>query len=217
MKKLAKITIVLLFTFLTASAQDSPYQKAMKTEIANLMDADSLPAYQKSTNAFARISALNPNEWQPYYYGALASIYQGLENELSSDKRDEILSKADELITKADAIAKNNAEIVALQGFVIMAKLNVDPSTRGQNLSGQVLQTFGKALTMDNKNPRTLALSAQMEFGMAKFFGSGTEKACGLAKQSLAIFATEDEAARKAALLPTWGKPLAEKLAKGCQ
>ena len=217
MKKLAQITIALLFTFLTAAAQDSPYEKAMKKEIAKFIGSDSLPVLQQSANAFGRIAELNPTEWLPAYYQALAYTFQGLDKSLSLDKKDEALAKADELAQKADALSKNNAEIVALQGCVLMAKLNADAASRGQSLSGPVLQTFGKARAMDPKNPRALALTAQMEYGMAKFFGSGTEKACGYAKESLAIFASEDEAARTAALLPTWGQPLAEKLAKGCQ
>lgn len=217
MEKLAQIIIVLLLTILTASAQDSPYQKVMKKEIAKLLETDSLPVFQQSANAFARIAELNSTEWQPLYYQSLAYIFQGLDKSLSLDKKDEALAKAEELVKKADALSKNNSEIVALQGFALMAKLNADPSGRGQSLSGQVMQTFGKALVLNEKNPRALALLAQMEYGMAKFFGSGTEKSCGLAKESLAIFASEDEEALKAAIMPTWGKNLAEKMAKSCQ
>ena len=58
---------------------------------------------------------------------------------------------------------------------------------------------------------------AQMEYGMAQFFGSGTDKACGLAKQSLAIFNGQDETALKAAVQPTWGKNQAERLVGKCR
>lgn len=217
MKKLAQITMLFLVTTLFAFAQDTPYQKAMKKEVAKMTDSDSLAVLQQSANAFGRIAELNPGEWQPVYYQGLAYTFQGLDKSLSLDKKDEVLAKADELAQKADALSKNNAEIVALQGFVLMAKLNADAASRGQSLSGPVLQTFGKARAMDPKNPRALALTAQMEYGMARFFGSGTEKACGYAKESLAIFASQDEQALKAALLPTWGKSLAEKMAKSCQ
>jgi len=217
MKKLAQITMLFLVTTLSAFAQDTPYQKAMKKEVAKLTESDSLPVLQQSANAFGRIAELNPGEWQPVYYQGLAYTFQGLDKSLSLDKKDEVLAKADELAQKADALSKNNAEIVALQGFVLMAKLNADAASRGQSLSGPVLQTFGKARAMDPKNPRALALTAQMEYGMARFFGSGTEKACGYAKESLAIFASQDEQALKAALVPTWGKSLAEKMAKSCQ
>jgi tetratricopeptide (TPR) repeat protein len=216
MKKLGITLILLIFAVVSAIAQDSPYQKAMKKEIARLIDADSLPQLQESANAFARISQLNPGEWQPLYYQSLAYTYQGLNGTLSLDKKDEALAKAEELVKKADGISPNNVEIVTLQGFVTMAKVSADPASRGQSLSGQVMQTFGKALAMDSKNPRALVLMAQMEYGMAKFFGSGSEKACKLARQSAAIFASQDEEALKVAILPTWGKSLAEGMLKNC-
>jgi tetratricopeptide (TPR) repeat protein len=204
-----------LITF-TSFAQETTYQKAMKKEIAKVISTDSLPQLQQSANAFARIAELNPKEWQPFYYQALAYTFQGLNKDLSMDKKDASLSQAEELARKADALSPNNAEIVALQGFVTMAKLSADPASRGQSLSGLALQTFGKALAIDKQNPRALILMAQMELGMAKFFGSGTEKACGLAKQSLAVFDSQDEEALKAAILPTWGKNMAKGVAKNC-
>lgn len=62
MKKPTIILTFLVLTICSAIAQDSPYQKAMKKEIAKLIDADSLPQLQQSANAFARIAELNPNE-----------------------------------------------------------------------------------------------------------------------------------------------------------
>nr|WP_295931395.1 hypothetical protein [uncultured Dyadobacter sp.] len=216
MKKIAIILSILLAFSLQLLAQDNPYQKVMKKEIARLLEADSLPQLQQSANAFARITELNPTEWLPVYYHALAFTYQGLHKALDTGKKDEVLAKAEELAQKADAISPNNPEIVTLQGFVLMAKLNADPASRGRSLSGVVLQTFGKSLAIDNKNPRTLVLMAQMEYGMAQFFGSSTEKACGLAKQSLAIFNGQDQEALKAAMLPAWGKGQAQGLTQNC-
>ncbi|TLU98864.1 hypothetical protein [Dyadobacter luticola] len=217
MKKLQIILTFMLLTTFTAIAQDTPYQKAMKKEIAKLIETDSLPQLQQSANAFARITELNPTEWQPLYYQSLAYTFQGLNKTLTIDKKDEALARAEELAKKADAISPNNVEIVTLQGFVTMAKLSADPAGRGQSLSGLAMQTFGRALGIDNKNPRALVMMAQMEYGMAKFFGSGTEKACGFAQQSATIFAGQDEAALKAAILPTWGKKLADGMVKNCK
>jgi hypothetical protein len=217
MKKPAYFLTLFLLAAFSAIAQDTPYQKAMKKEIAKVIEADSLPELQQSANAFARISDLNPKEWQPLYYNALAYTYQGLNNRLTTDQKDQALALADALVKKANALSPDNVEIVTLQGFVTMAKLSADPAGRGQSLSGQVMQTFGQALSLDNKNPRALVMMAQMEAGMAKFFGSGPEKACGLAKQSAEIFAAQDEEALKAAILPTWGKNLAEQMVKNCR
>ncbi|WP_221390367.1 hypothetical protein [Dyadobacter sp. NIV53] len=217
MKKLLLIIVVSLFAISLTNAQDSQYQKAIKKEIAKVIETDSLPLLQESANTFARIAAMNPKEWQPLYYGSLAYIFQGLNKTSELNVKDEALAKAEELIKKADAISPDNAEIVTLQGFILMAKVNADPSNRGQNLSGQVMATYGKALSIDNKNPRALALMAQMEYGMAQFFGSGSEKACKLAKQSQAIYAGQDEQALKAGILPTWGKSMVDNLLKKCR
>lgn len=217
MKKLFSTIAVFLFAVSLTIAQDSPYQKVMKKEIAKVIETDSLPLLQESANAFARIAEMNPKEWQPLYYGSLAYTFQGLNKTLSLNEKDEALAKAEELAKKADIFSPNNAEIVTLQGFIIMAKVNADPANRGQSLSGQVMAAYGKALSIDNKNPRALALMAQMEYGMAQFFGSGSEKACKLAKQSQAVFAGQDEEALKAAVLPTWGKSMVDKLLKKCE
>jgi len=80
-----------------------------------------------------------------------------------------------------------------------------------------VMNNFGKALKIDPENPRAAVLMAQMEFGMAKFFNSGTEKACDLVKKSQVSFAGQNQNALKASLMPSWGKFLADKLSKVCQ
>jgi hypothetical protein len=217
MKKSLSLFGVFLFAITTVIAQDTPYQKAMKKEIALVIAADSIPQWQQSANAFARIAELNAKEWQPLYYGGLAYTYQGLSQSLTLDQKDAALAKAEDLVNKAEGISADNAEIITLRGFILMAKVSADPSSRGQSLSGQVMATYGKALSIDSKNPRALGLLAQMEFGMAQFFGNGIEKACGLAKQSLAIFAEQDEEALEANMQPTWGRPLTEWLVKRCK
>ena len=217
MKKLFSVIAVFFLTVSLVTAQETPYQKVMKKEITKLISTDSLSQLQASANAFARIAELNAKEWQPLYYQGLAYTFIGLDKSLSLDKKDAALAKAEEMIKKADALSPNNSEIVTVQGFITMGKVSADPGSRGQSLSGQVMATFGKALAIDNKNPRALILMGQMEYGMSKFFGNGTEKACGLAKESLAIFNSQDEDARKAALQPTWGKSLAENMVKSCK
>jgi len=212
------LTIVLIFTsLLTVSAQETPYQKVMRTEITRLDQADSLHKFKQSANAFSRISQLNPGEWQPYYYEALAYIYQSLDGSLTLNKKDEALAKAELLIKKAESIAPDNTEIITLQGFRVMAAVSADPAGRGQSMSGTVLDYFGKALKLDPENPRAMILMAQMEFGMAKFFHSGTENACALVKKGQNALTRQNEEKLKASLMPVWGKYLADQLSKACQ
>ena len=217
MKKIFTIILIFLSTYANSFAQESPYQKAMKKELEKFSHADTLPAYTASANAFQRIAALNKTEWLPLYYNALALVYGSFDKSLNLDKKDATLGEAEAYVKQAQSISTDNSEIEALYGFVLMAKLSADPGSRGQTMSGQVMQHYGKARALDKDNPRALALMAQMEYGMAQFFKSGTEKACGMAKQSLAIFAQQDDAKLKEEMLPTWGKRLAEQIDAKCK
>jgi hypothetical protein len=131
--------------------------------------------------------------------------------------KDQYFDQAMELVIKADKIAPNNSEITALKGFIIMGKLSVDPMNRGQEMSPLAMQTFGKAIALDKENPRATTLMAQMELGMSQFFGSGPEKACGLARMGLELFAKEEAKVTESYLLPTWGKDQAEMIGTQCK
>jgi hypothetical protein len=212
------ICMLSLFWILNAAlAQETPYQKIMKKEIKKLTSLDSSSHLQQSANAFARISEMNTGEWQPLYYEALAHIYQSFNSTLSLDQKDAQTDKALSLLSKADALSSSNSEIVALQGFATMAKLTADPASRGQTLSAQAIGLFQKALGLDQQNPRAMVLLAQMEWGMSQFFGSGNEKPCKLATQSLSLFESQDEDARKVSILPTWGQNMAHELLRNCK
>ena len=105
MKKLLTIIAVFFATISFTIGQDSPYQKAMKKEIAKVIETDSIPQLQESANAFARIATMNTNEWQPLYYNSLAYIFIGLNRALTLDKKDEALAKAEDLAKKADGLS----------------------------------------------------------------------------------------------------------------
>lgn len=217
MKKLITIILFFLISNTVSMAQDTAYKKAMKKEIGKILQADSISVLQESANAFNRIANMNNKEWLPLYYEALAYTYQGLNKSLSLDQKDVLLAQAEELIHKADVLSPENAEIITLKGFILMGKLSADPANRGQSLSGTIMATYGKAIGLNNKNPRALGLMAQMEFGMAQFFGNGTDKACGLAKQSMLLFESQDEEKLKDEMLPTWGKEMTEQLMTRCR
>jgi hypothetical protein len=61
-----------------------------------------------------------------------------------------------------------------------------------------------------------MILMAQMEYGTAKFFGQGPEKACGMAKKSLQLFELETNNVDDNPLAPKWGKDMAEKMSQQC-
>jgi tetratricopeptide (TPR) repeat protein len=216
--KTAILTFALLISWITmALAVDSAYENAMLEQLGKLKAAKSKAEYQAAANAFERIGNMNADAWHPPYYTAFAYAEMALTGLGSLEEKDALLEKALEHIEKAAEISPSNSEIIAMRGYIIMGQLSADPESRGQSLSPVVLQTFGKAMELDNTNPRAMALMAQMEYGMSQFFGQGTDKACRMAKASLELFEKESETAPSDKLHPTWGREMAEGLGRSCR
>lgn len=216
MKKHLLLTVLLTLCIHLANAShlNEAYMKAMSNEITNLYRAGTLEELQKSANAFIRISSMNPTEWLPDYYVAWAYANMGFRSEGNAQEKDKHFLQAKKHIDKAAQLSPNNSEIVALQGYIIMGELSVDLGSRGQHLSPLAMQTLGKAINLNRTNPRAILMMAQMEYGMAQFFGQGPEKACGLMQSSLELFKKEAATADENSLSPRWGEAYAQELKK---
>ncbi|MCE7055432.1 hypothetical protein LZF95_12160 [Algoriphagus sp. AGSA1] len=208
------LTLAAIFMWITiASANDPAYEAAMQKQIKAMNSIPDLESSKEVTNGFLRISDAKSDEWLPLYYAAYNQIMSAFRFDVD---KDQYFDQAMELINKANQLKPDNSEITALHGFAIMGKLSVDPASRGQELSPKAMQLFGKAINQDRENPRAVTLMAQMELGMAKFFGSGSEKACGMARMGLDLFKKEEAKTTEDYILPTWGKSQAEEVAAEC-
>lgn len=192
--------------------QSAAYQQAMGEALAQFGTAKSPEALLASANTFERISAQAKDQYLPDYYAALGLINRSFMLSTAQEK-DQSLDRAMELVEKAEKVSPGNSELETLRGFIYMSKLTVDPASRGQQYSGLSYQSFGKAMAMDPKNPRAVALMARMELGTAQYFGSDTSKPCGMAEKALQLFNQE----KASGFNPTWGKDLAEEVAAGCK
>lgn len=208
--------VLLSLISIIGNASNEAYEKAMRREIAQLWQAASAIELQNAANAFKRIGELNPAEWLPPYYGAVAYAQMGFRSNESLSVRDGYFSRAKANIEKAAALSANSSEIIAMQGFITMGELSLDPGARGQNLSPLAMQTLGKAIELDPQNPRAMIMMAQMELGTARFFGQSAEKACKLVQVSLELFGKEMAKAEKNSLQPAWGLPMAEQMKESC-
>lgn len=217
MKKYSLAIIVMMLISFMTNASNEAYEKAMLKELQNMKTAASPDDLQKVANGFARIAQMMPEEWLPDYYAALALANAGFRSEGGASVKDPLFDQAKKHVDKADKISPNNSEIVALQGYITMGELAVDPASRGQHLSGLAMQTFGKAVELNRQNPRAIMMLGQMEMGMAQFFGQGPEKGCGLVQSSLELFKKEAEEHKEQSFEPRWGKEMAEKIKENCQ
>lgn len=206
------ITFALLLMVNQSFASDEKYIEAMQKNIAGVYQAKTIEELQKHVNALERIGGAEKSKWEPFYYAAFGYIMMSTREEQPT-KRDAWLEQAATTLAKAAESSQGNSEIVALEGFILMMKVTVDPGTRGPQLSGLAMQTFGKALAIDPNNPRALSLLSQMQLGTARFFNSPIDEACKSARTALEKFEsfTSDNP-----LAPRWGREMTEGLIKQC-
>jgi len=216
MKKYILVFILLALVSLLANASNDAYLKAMQKSISQLWQAQTIAELQDAANSFTRIADLNPDEWLPPYYVAVAYAQMGFRSDESVQTKDSYFSMAKEKIEEAAALSPDNAEVVAMMGFITMGELSLDPGSRGQHLSPLAMQTLRKAVELNPKNPRALVMMAQMELGSAQFFGRGPEKACNWLNRSLEAFAQEASQTATADIHPRWGSLMAEQMKGQC-
>ncbi len=204
----------LMIISVTTWANDGKYYEQMGKQIQAVYTAKTTDEYQSAVNALDRIAGAEKTKWEPYYYSAFGNVMMAThENEAS--KKDAYLDQALAALEKGKAIASNESEIVALEGFVHMIRVTGDPASRGQQYSGLAMQTFGRALGMNPNNPRAMSLMAQMQFGTAQFFNQAPTEACATARKALTLF--ERAVKSENPLAPQWGNEMTAGLIQNCK
>lgn len=210
---LNKILVTVFVTVSHIALANDKYIEAMKKNIETVYTAKDVATLQSGVNALDRIATAEPTKWEPLYYSAFGNVMIAL-REKEAVKKDQHLDLALASVVKAQIILPDDSELKALEGFVNMIRLTVDPATRGPQYAGKAMQLFGQATALNPENPRALALMSQMQFGTAQFFGSPTTEACATADKSLEKFETFKS---DNPLAPQWGKSMAEDLKTQCR
>lgn len=215
MKKMNIIPLLLALLAFSVSQSFAidKYSENMLKNIDSVYRSKSITGLQQAVNAFERIGEAEKTKWEPYYYAAFGYVMMA-NKEKEPTTKDNYLDQALEATEKGLALQPNESELVAMEGFIHMIRVTVDPASRGQKYSSLAFQMFGKAVTMNPENPRALMLLAQMQYGTAQFFGSSTAEACGTLTKSLEKFSTFKS---DNPLAPQWGKGMAESLKPNCQ
>ena len=192
---------------------DTKYAEAMSKNIQTVYTSQSAAELLSAVNALERIASAEKTKWEPYYYAAFGNIMVAY-REPDGKKKDSYLDQALLSIKNAKALNEKESEIIALEAFVHMIRISVDPASRGQQYSTLAMQTLGKARALNPENPRVLALMAQTQLGTTKFLGSSTAEACNTntaALQKFATFKSDNPFA------PQWGKQMAEETQANCK
>lgn len=208
----AIFVIILSAIVSTLTAQDK-YTENMLKNIQAGYQAQTVAEHQVAANAFERIAAAEKTKWEPFYYAGYNYVMMA-NVETDASKKDAYLDLAARNIDQAKAIKANDSEIIALEGFVHMIRVTVDPQTRGQEYSGKAFRSFSTAVSLNGENPRALMLMGQMQYGTAQFFGTPTTDACGTIQKSVEKF---ESFKADSPIAPQWGKTFAEKLKENCK
>ena len=206
------IAVLIIAVSTTARANDSKYIEAMQKNIQAVYTAKTIPDYQTAVNALERIGAAEKTKWEPFYYASFGSIMMS-NQEKDKAAKDTYLDQAVTALNKAKAIVPNESEIIALEGFIYMMRIPADPAARGPQYTPMAMQAFNKAIAINPENPRALALLAQMQLGMAQFFGSSTAEACGTNAKALEKFISFQS---ENPLAPRWGQQMVEEVKGKC-
>lgn len=207
------IFVILLSAIVSTLTAQDKYTENMVKNIQAGYQAQTVAEHQVAANAFERIAAAEKTKWEPFYYAGYNYVMMA-NVETDASKKDAYLDLAARNIDQAKAIKANDSEIIALEGFVHMIRVTVDPQTRGQEYSGKAFRSFSTAVSLNGENPRALMLMGQMQYGTAQFFGTPTTDACGTIQKSVEKF---ESFKADSPIAPQWGKTFAEKLKENCK
>ena len=159
MKKIV-LSIAIMATAFTVSAQSEKYIGAMKKFLTALDSAKTGEDLQNASNNFERIANAEKTQWLPYYYAAYSLVMKCYQ-EKDTKNIDPLADKADAFLASAEALSQGNSEITTLKAMATQCRMMVDWS-RGMTLGPKCTQLIMQAEAQAPKqNPRVYMFEAQ--------------------------------------------------------
>jgi hypothetical protein len=167
----------------------------------------------QAANYFIRISGVNTDQWLPHYYAAYCFARISHMNH-DADICDKWVDRAQNEVDKAFVIAPDNDEVLVMKGFVLQARMNINPMVRGFQFFEETMGYFTKASEINAANPRAYLWKGVNLLHTPEQFGGGKQSGCPLVKESISRFESFTAAD---ALAPAWGYEYAREVVKGCE
>lgn len=192
--------LISTFTF----AQSDKYTAGMQKAITKMDNARDITAVQDAANLFERIMNAESEQWLPAYYTALCQVNMASQTMQGGDldKVEAFVDKAQAALDKAIALAPNESEIHALQGFIYTSRIWSDPQTGGPKFTPLAHEAFGKAIALNPQNPRPYHLRGQLIFYTPEFWGGGPANALKDLAKADELFANFEATS---SIHPNWG------------
>lgn len=207
--------MILLILVTGSYAQSDMYVSAMNQGLKMMDGAQNKEDFQVVANHFERISNVEKEHWHPAYYASYAKTIVAA-MEMDPATKDKSLDAAQQMLEQASSTEHDTSEVYALEGFIHMIRIGVDPMNRGQQYSVMSSASLQKGKEFNPENPRIIYLQAQLSFGTAQFFGAEPTEACQMIDQALEIFKSEANTVNEDPFAPDWGKEAAESFKSRC-
>lgn len=211
MKKKLFISIFCGIMFFAGSlnAQDK-YSEAMKATFGKLSSGESLANVSAQ---FERIAQAEQTKWLPYYY---ASYYTTAETFSLKDaaQKEALLDQAQKFLDATQKLQPDSSEIQVLQGFIHIARLSIDPVSRGYQYSQLAHEAYDKAIKINPSNPRAYYMKGMTILNTPDFFGGGKVPAKPVLLKASELYDTFKPAA---VFYPDWGKDDCKKQLAACE
>lgn len=166
-----------------------------------------------TANYFERIALMNPDKWLPYYYAAYCYTKISHLNKVA-EKRDAWVDKAQIEIDKAYELDPKNSEILVMKGFVLQARMDINPMIRGFKYYKETMEYFDKARELNPDNPRSYLWKGVNLYHTPSIFGGGRDKAYPLIKIAIEKFKANPPNDK---LAPDWGYKYALEMIEKCK
>jgi len=211
MKK-ATFYFVLLIASLRGFAVDNAYREHMARACQILDSASVEKSLLEAAGLFTRVAAMHTDEWLPHYYAAYC--YARISH-LNREEhiRDSWVDRAQAEIDLAAGLTGPNSEILVMKGFVLQARMDINPMSRGFKYNNETMRYFNEARAIDPENPRAYLWLGVNLIHTPAAFGGGKDKGCPLIQTALEKFGTFVPADE---LSPDWGREYAGEVAATC-
>ena len=212
MKRIFILNLIIIAS-IVSYGQNEKYVNLMEKTIFSMDTAKRTETLQQAANQFQRIGDVMPSQWLPFYYCAYCYV-QISYKEKEDKKKDLYIDKAEEFIGKADIINPENSEIYVMKGFILQARMNIDPMIRGMKYNKKCLGMFEKAKEFNPDNPRSYLWHGVNLYNTPSFFGGGKDKALPLLEKAIEKY---NSFIPVNLIYPDWGKEYAEKMIIKCK
>lgn len=213
-KKIGLIAVLVIMAGTFAIGQNGKYMMAMGKNLGEFGKAETPEELVTVANKFETIAKAEKTEWLAWYYNGLVNIIISFDESIEKEDKDAYLDKAQTAIDSMMILVPNESEIYALEGFLNVGRLVVDPISRGGEYGIKTNTSCEKSLALDPENPRAQYLILSNQIGGAQFFGADTSALC---EQARTLLAKWDAYKTRSRMHPNWGKDELKGIVDSCK